>query len=94
MSNYSKGRRLEYMARRTLEHHGYLVVRSAGSKGPVDLVATGPKHVLLIQVKADGQVRRADVEKLRAVPAPSRGVHKEIWEWRNGAWYITRLRKN
>lgn len=94
MNNYRKGRKLEYLARDALEARGYTVVRSAGSKGPIDLVATGTKHVLLIQVKADRRTRPKDIAKLNAVPVPARGVYKEIWERRkNGAWRITRLKR-
>ncbi len=94
MSSYRRGRYLEYLARDALVARGYTVVRSAGSKGPVDLVATGPQHVLFIQVKAQGRTRPIDIEKLRAVPVPARGVHKEIWERRaNGGWHITRLKR-
>ena len=92
MGSYSKGVRLEYAARDVLIARGYTVVRSAGSKGPVDLVATCEKHILLIQVKAQGQVRPADRAKLRVVPTPSRGVYREIWERKNGAWSVTRLK--
>jgi Holliday junction resolvase-like predicted endonuclease len=94
MSNYRKGRYLEHLARRDLEADGYAVVRSAGSKGAVDLVATCPRHILLIQVKAEGRTRPKDIEKLRAVPAPKRGVYKEIWERHKGAWRITRLKRS
>jgi len=48
---YSKGRRLEYKVKHRLEAKGWYVVRSAGSKGLIDLVAIKPKKVLLIQVK-------------------------------------------
>jgi Holliday junction resolvase len=45
MSNYSRGRSLEYEIRELLVSAGYSVVRGAGSKGealglPADLVAT------------------------------------------------------
>lgn len=42
MSRYAAGRRLEWKARKALEAQGYFVIRSAGSKGPVDLVAFHP----------------------------------------------------
>jgi len=91
-SSYRKGAYLEYKARDLLIARGCTVVRSAGSKGPVDLVATCAKHVLFIQVKASGQVRPADLDKLRSVPIPARGAYREIWEWKNGTWSVTRLK--
>ena len=85
MTRYTTGRRLEYRARDALRAQGYTVVRSAGSKGPIDLVAIG-RNVRLIQVKAN-RPRRTDRLKLAAVPAP-RGVRREIWQWQAGTWRI------
>jgi hypothetical protein len=36
---YIKGRRLEYKVKKELEKNGYIVIRSAGSHSPFDLVA-------------------------------------------------------
>ncbi len=91
MSSYARGRRLEYQARNLLIARGYTVVRSAGSKGPVDLVAWNERHVLFIQVKANGQVRSADKQKLLGFPIPKRGAYREIWEKKRGNWSVTRL---
>ena len=85
MSAYAAGRRLEYRARDELIAQGYTVVRSAGSKGPIDLVAIG-RTVRLIQVKARSP-RRADRLKLAAVSTP-RGVQREIWQWQAGTWRV------
>ena len=85
MSRYTTGRRLEYRARDALRAQGYTVVRSAGSKGPIDLVAIG-RTVRLIQVKAN-RPRLTDRLKLAVVPAP-RGVKREIWQWQAGTWRI------
>ena len=85
MSRYTTGRRLEYRARDELIAQGYTVVRSAGSKGPIDLVAIGC-HVRLIQIKS-GPPRPSDRKRLRAVLAP-RGTRREIWQWQAGAWRI------
>lgn len=62
MTNYQKGVRLEYKIRDYLRSKGFLVIRSAGSKSAVDLIAVEnnssrsiqghvPK-ILLIQAKA------------------------------------------
>jgi Holliday junction resolvase len=49
--SYVKGRRFENYVREKLERKGYLVVRSAGSKGIFDLVALKKGEILLIQCK-------------------------------------------
>lgn len=80
MNRYRKGRRLEYAARDALQAEGYVVIRAAGSKGPVDLVAIGHRTIRLVQVKAHGAVRPADIRKLRKLlPLPAR-VSLELWE--------------
>ena len=94
MSRYAKGRRLEWLARDALIAQGYTVIRSAGSKGPVDLVAIGPAEIRLIQVKAVGGVRRADLRKLRQVACPP-GTRCEIWQRApRGQWKVQRLRRH
>lgn len=54
MSNYHIGRRLEYIVRLALQNEGYIVVRSAASKSPIDLVAINRHEILLIQCKYKG----------------------------------------
>ena len=89
MSRYAAGRRLEYIARDEMQTRGYTVIRSAGSKGPVDLVGIGPRDVLLIQVKAEGQSIAAAVRKLAALPCPA-CVRCEVWEWKGReGWAVT-----
>ncbi|MEM1668908.1 MAG: restriction endonuclease [Thermofilaceae archaeon] len=51
MTNYQKGRNFEYLIRKKLESKGFLVIRSAGSKGLFDLVAIKENEVYLIQCK-------------------------------------------
>jgi len=50
---YLSGRRFEYAVKHRYEKMGYIVIRSAGSKSPFDLVAIKPdaRCVLLIQCK-------------------------------------------
>jgi hypothetical protein len=53
--SYAKGRKVEYKCRSILEGLGVgLIARSAGSRGPADLIAFFPvkKEIWLIQVKA------------------------------------------
>lgn len=66
MSRYTQGRRLEYKARDLLEGFGYLVVRAAGSKGPVDLVALCPhgSMPMLVQVKKNLKISGKEWDSL------------------------------
>lgn len=87
MTPYRQGVRLEYLARDTLMKEGYTVIRSAGSKGPVDLVAFNNQHTLLIQVKAAGQTHPADLEKLSQLTIPP-CAQVQIWERAGRGWKI------
>ena len=74
-----------------LKRQGWHVVRSAGSKGPVDLVAWNGGDFMAIQVKAPGAVRKADVEKLRKVNVPKCGG-RWMYEYDGlGDWKITEI---
>ena len=66
MSTATSGRRREHNVRDHLTANGYLVIRAAGSKGAVDLVAFKPGETLFVQVKpADaGTIPPADRARL------------------------------
>ena len=72
--SYSRGRRFEYRVRDWLKAHGFeLVIRSAGSKTPWDIVALRQgvgdpwqAQVWLVQCKGDGKPGPAVMRKLRA----------------------------
>ncbi|MCC6051572.1 MAG: hypothetical protein LM580_12740 [Thermofilum sp.] len=51
-SPYKRGARYEYYVKQLLEEKGYLVVRTAGSHGPFDLIAVDKekREILLVQV--------------------------------------------
>ena len=91
MTHYEKGRATEYWARDKLRQSGYLVVRSAGSKTPIDLVAIGALEVRLIQVKrVQGEKCpsfAAELAELSALEVPPNCV-KELWVFVEGkrAW--------
>lgn len=52
MTNYRRGRAAEWEMRRILENSGWRVMRSAASRGPVDLVAFNKLgRVRMIQCK-------------------------------------------
>jgi Holliday junction resolvase len=55
VTNYARGRRYEWEVRDHLLSEGYSpVLRTAGSKGAVDLIAFKPGELLLVQVKGNG----------------------------------------
>ena len=65
MTNYTRGRAVEYKVWADLEADGYQVLRAAGSKGVADLIALKPGEVLLVQVKAaDPQLSPAERKAL------------------------------
>ena len=72
-ANYRKGVRLENLLKAQLERGGYDVMRSAGSKGAVDLAAWNGTELLLIQVKSEGAKRQVDLDKLKKVKCPAWG---------------------
>jgi Holliday junction resolvase-like predicted endonuclease len=65
MSNYSDGARFERATRHHLEENGYQVIRSAGSKGKVDLVAFKTGEILFVQNKINGLCAPAERTELR-----------------------------
>lgn len=73
--NRQRGDYFERQTRSALEVAGWLVVRSAGSLGPADLVALrrnseGATHVLLVSCKVDG--RTSPAERAALVDAADR----------------------
>ena len=69
---YEKGKNFENYVKRKLEAKGYLVARSAGSKGVFDLVAIPPTRegfvpsciILGIQCKAHGKISQVEKQKI------------------------------
>jgi len=66
VSRYRKGYRFELKVKKLFERQGYVVYRSAGSKGAADLVALKAGEVLLIQVKVNGRLQQKEVQRLLA----------------------------
>lgn len=86
--NYLAGRRAEWRARDMLKKVGYhTVVRAAGSKGLVDLIAISRHGTLLIQVKhgraraISPTERRGLVELKAQIPT---NCWLEIWRFTKG----------
>jgi hypothetical protein len=55
-TKYRLGRQVEYRFRDMLKQTGYVVMRSPGSKSPIDLIAVCPGQVLFIQCKRSGSL--------------------------------------
>ena len=62
--NYVNGRSFEYRVKRRLEADGYYVVRSAGSKGKVDLLAVKDGNAAFVQCKRHGAIDKEEANKL------------------------------
>jgi Holliday junction resolvase len=61
--NYRRGRRFEYKLKKELEKYGFLVVRSAGSRSPFDLVALNQSYIFFIQLKYNKKISKQEFEK-------------------------------
>jgi len=64
-SKYRKGHRWELKIKKIWEEKGYVVYRSAGSKGAADLIALKDGKIVLIQVKVNNKPTRSEVAKLQ-----------------------------
>jgi len=78
MAEYPKGRRRELAVKHFLEALGYTVIRSAGSKGPWDLVAYKEGEVRFIQVKS-AKPSRPFLERLFRGPEAPMTPSYEVW---------------
>jgi len=63
-SRYQKGHRWELKVKKMWEAKGFVVYRSAGSKGAADLIALKDGKIVLIQVKINNKPTREEVAKL------------------------------
>ncbi len=70
---YRKGRRAEYLLKKELEEAGWFVVRSAGSRGVVDLVALKDDQVLLIQVQMGSYISYEKRQQLKELASRVKG---------------------
>ena len=87
MNRYAKGARLERRAQHTLEADGYIIIRSAGSHGLVDLVGfKGVEPALLIQVKANISEAAAmkEVKRIRKQFHEFAPICVEVWVYYDG----------
>ncbi|NCN52183.1 hypothetical protein GW931_04190 [archaeon] len=79
---YRKGRYYERKTRIKLKKDGFYTIRSAASKGIVDIVAFNNQELILIQVKSGASqfTKKAERQFLR-LPVPL-GVKKALWSWK------------
>ena len=92
MNTAAKGRRAEHRSRQMLEAAGYVVFRSAASKGAFDLIAVGPTDFALVQCKTNRGPSPAEREALQLFPCPpncKRILH--VWHDRQRAPVVTVL---
>jgi hypothetical protein len=80
---YNSGRYYEYKTMTWLKERGYQCIRSAGSKGPIDVVGYNEEMILFVQVKKSSKPRgptRQEWEKLSRVSVPPNvSVNFHIW---------------
>ena len=91
-TNYQRGAQTEYRACQELERVGYTTLRSAGSKGAIDIVAWNHNGVRFIQLKRTKSYYQReyeqDKEQLQELPTPP-NTTREIWVWRDNVGWIT-----
>lgn len=68
-NHYGDGTRFENETRGFLGRAGYEVIRSAGSKGKIDLVAFRKGEILFVQCKLNGLCPPLERRKLRVLSA-------------------------
>ena len=80
-TNYQRGANFEYRVKRALEKLGFVVVRSAGSKTPADLVAGRLGTVLLVQCTTLKECKREqDRNRLMIMAAFFGAVPVLVWK--------------
>jgi len=89
--NYKAGWRAEHKAIEQLKAYGYLVIRSAKSGGPFDLVAFNETQFVLVQVKLckHGKLLSYNKtkEEIRNIAVPI-NCKKELWVYeRRCGWH-------
>ncbi|MEM3516901.1 MAG: restriction endonuclease [Candidatus Bathyarchaeia archaeon] len=84
MNSYQKGRAFEYIIMRKLAKEGYrFIIRSAGSKGAIDVLASNGLERLAIQVKKNGYLKAE--EKMRLIEAAKAFMAKPLIAFKKGS---------
>ncbi|MEO7190064.1 MAG: hypothetical protein ABI051_03310 [Vicinamibacterales bacterium] len=76
-----KGRRAEHRARRLLEADGFHVTRSAGSKGPCDLVAWDATSIRFVSVKSGSRYASSIEREALQIMVRPRNATIEVWRF-------------
>lgn len=69
VTRYDEGRRFEWAVRDEMVRAGFVVIRSAGSKTPVDIVGLKRNLLLFVQCKKTGQLPPAERQALVGLAA-------------------------
>lgn len=93
--NGFRGTEIEKLCAAALKAKGLLSFRSAGSKGPFDVIAISSNQIRLIQVKRTSQrsrlFQKKDISKLAAIHLPTTlEVVKELWSFLDGFGFYTK----
>lgn len=86
MTNYRRGQRAEWKARDLLLEQGAItVIRAAGSKGPIDLVAIGRNQTRLVQVKRGRGISEMEWTALSVLKRHLSAFYSiEVWHFIKG----------
>jgi Holliday junction resolvase len=60
MTNYARGRRLEWDVQHDLEDNGYDTIRAASSKGIADVIGFKEGQTVFVQCKTNGRISPAE----------------------------------
>ena len=71
---YVSGANFERQVKKQWEEDGWIVVRSAGSHGPADLVAAKGGIIRWIQCKTDGNLSKKEIDALKRVVKIGGGI--------------------
>lgn len=82
--NYKKGRLIEYEARNILRDKTYVVIRSAGSKGPADIIAGKSFETWAIEIKNHPPTKE-EFEKVKMASLDWWVYHAIAWK-HDGKW--------
>lgn len=80
----AKGTKREHKSMAIFEAAGYACTRAAASLGAFDIIAIGSQDIVLCQVKSNAWPGSAEMETLRAFPAPP-NARKLVHRWRDRA---------
>jgi Holliday junction resolvase len=90
--NRAAGDRFEYRVRDTLVSQGWVVSRSAGSQGAMDLVALkAGRAPLLVSCKTNGRIDPWERQRLLGVAEQAGAMPVVVWRVRPGVMAMDRL---